>query len=205
MTNKTKLFAKGGIAAAAVGAMALASATPAQARDRAHGGISVGDVIAGAVIIGGIAAVASAVKRDRYDDRDYRYREQDYRDDDYRDHRDYREGRYYRGDRWGYRGSPRAAVERCVNAARREARRDGYRHAQVTDIRGVQDTRYGYRVTGRIVVDTGYYGGRYDRYGYYGRDNRYNRWNDRDSGRFTCDVSRGQVVDVDIRGIRERW
>ena len=66
MSNKTKTFAKGGIATAAVGAMALAGATPAQARDR-DDGISVGDVIAGAVIIGGIAAVASAASKDRDD------------------------------------------------------------------------------------------------------------------------------------------
>ena len=46
MTKITKNIAKGGIATAAVGAMALATATPAQARDR-DDGISVGDVIAG--------------------------------------------------------------------------------------------------------------------------------------------------------------
>ena len=65
MQQLTKSFAKGGIATAAVGAMALAGATPAQARDRGDDGISVGEVIAGAVIIGGIAAIASAASKDR--------------------------------------------------------------------------------------------------------------------------------------------
>ncbi len=46
MQQLTKSFAKGGIATAAVGAMALAGATPAQARDRGDDGISVGEVIA---------------------------------------------------------------------------------------------------------------------------------------------------------------
>ena len=194
MTKNITSFAKGGIAAATVGAMALATATPAQAqyRDRDRDGISVGDVIAGAVIIGGIAAVASAASRDRYD---YRYNDRRYDDRRYRD-------RYYRGDRWSSRGNPRAAVERCVNAARQDARRYGYRYAQVTDIRDVDDTRYGWKVKGRIMVDGNYRGGRYDRYGYRDRYNRYNRWNDRDSGKFTCRIERGRVTDIDFSGIR---
>lgn len=194
MTNITKAFAKGGIATAAVGAMALAGATPANARDRHdNDGISVGDVIAGAVIIGGIAAVASAASRNNGRYYDGRYYDNDgrYYDDDYR----------YR-DRYGARGNPRSAVERCVNAARQEARRYGYRHAQVTDIRDVDDTRYGWRVKGRIMVDERYSGGRYDRYGYYDRNNRYSRWNDRDNGTFRCTIERGRVVDVDFDGIR---
>src|SRR3546814_2118938 len=64
-----KNVAKGGIATAAIGAMALtgalAGATPAQARDR--DGISTGDVVAGALIIGGIAVLASAASKDRGD------------------------------------------------------------------------------------------------------------------------------------------
>ena len=40
MNIKTKAFAKGGIATAAVGAMALAGATPAYAGDRDDDGIS---------------------------------------------------------------------------------------------------------------------------------------------------------------------
>lgn len=193
MTNFIKRIAKGGIATASVGAMALAGATPAQARD--GDGISVGDVIAGAVIIGGIAAIASASNRDR--DRDY-YRDGRY----YRDGNYYRDGRDYRQNQWSQRGNPRGAVERCVNAARQDARRYGYNYAQVTDIRDVDDTRYGWRVKGKIMVDGNYRGGRYDRYGYRDRDNRYQRWNDRDNGNFTCYVERGRVTDVNFSGIR---
>lgn len=193
MTNIIKTIAKGGIATASVGAMALAGATPAQARD--GDGISVGDVIAGAVIIGGIAAIASASNRDR--DRDY-YRDGRY----YRDGNYYRDGRDYRQNQWSQRGNPRGAVERCVNAARQDARRYGYNYAQVTDIRDVDDTRYGWRVKGKIIVDGNYRGGRYDRYGYRDRDNRYQRWNDRDNGNFTCYVERGRVTDVNFSGIR---
>jgi len=193
MTNIIKTIAKGGIATASVGAMALAGATPAQARD--GDGISVGDVIAGAVIIGGIAAIASASNRDR--DRDY-YRDGRY----YRDGNYYRDGRDYRQNQWSQRGNPRGAVERCVNAARQDARRYGYNYAQVTDIRDVDDTRYGWRVKGKIMVDGNYRGGRYDRYGYRDRDNRYQRWNDRDNGNFTCYVERGRVTDVNFSGIR---
>ncbi len=188
MTSNFRIFAKGGIATAAAGAMALAGATPAQARDRHDDGLSVGEVIAGAVIIGGIAAVASAASKNRgYDYRDGRY----YGNDGYRGN-----------DRYGYRGNPRGAVQSCVNAARQDARRYGYRQAQVTDIRDVDDTRYGWRVKGRIMVDGNYRGGRYDRNGYRDRNNRYQRWNDRDSGSFTCHIERGRVARLDFSGIR---
>jgi hypothetical protein len=188
MTKTLKTIAKGGIATAAAGAMALAGATPAQARDRDHDGISAGDVIAGAVIIGGIAAIASAASRDHgYSYRDGRY----YGNDGYRGY-----------DRYGYRGNPRGAVEQCVNAARWSAQRGGYRFAQITDIRDVKDTRYGWQVKGKIVVDGNYRGASYDRYGYRDRYNRYQRWNDRDSGSFTCSVERGRVSYLDFSGIR---
>ncbi len=188
MTKNFRTTAKGGIATAAVGAMALAAAAPAEARDRHDDGISVGEVIAGAVILGGIAAVASAATKNHgYDYRDGRY----YGRDGYRGN-----------DRYGYRGNPRAAVERCVNAARSDARRYGYRHAEVTDIRDVDDTRYGWRVKGRIRVDANYRGGGYDRNGYRDRHNRYQRWNAADNGSFTCDIERGRVADLDFRGIR---
>lgn len=191
MSKLTKSFAKGGIATAAVGAMALAGATPAQARDRhAHDRIDAGDIIAGAVILGGIAAIASAASKDRngysYRDRDYRY-----------------------GDRYGYNyggGSARSAVERCVNAVERDARRAGYRFADVTEIRDVDRERRGWEVKGRLVVDGsrgyGRYNSRYNRYDRYDRNGHYERGYDRDSGRFTCDVNRGRVVDIDYRGIR---
>lgn len=194
MMNNFKLLAKGGIATATLGAMALAGATPVQAQGYDDDdGISVGDVIAGAVIIGGIAAIASAASKDRDHYRDDRY---------YRDGRYYNNGRDYRRDQYRSRGNPRAAVNRCVNAAERNARRYGYRHAQVTEIRNVKDMRYGWKVRGRMVVDGNYRGGRYDRYGYRDRDNRYQRWNNRDSGKFTCYVERGRVRDLDYSGIR---
>ena len=142
MKQFSKTFAKGGIAAATVGAMALAGATPAQARGD-DDGISVGEVIA-----------------------------------------------------YARRGNPRAAVQRCVSAAQVDARRSGYRHASVTDIRSVKDTRYGWKVRGTMVVDgqRGYRDARYDR--------RRDRYSARDSGKFTCYIERGRVADVDYSGIR---
>ena len=181
----------------AAGAMAIATASPAQARDRYRGddGIDVGDVIAGALIIGGIAAVASAANRDRHN---YRYDDYRYRD---RDWRDYERG-YYRRD------TPRSAVEQCVYAAERAASRYSYRgHAKVTDIRSVRDRRDGYRVTGRIAVNqNGRDWRRGDRHHGYGWDDDYRGWDRRyqgyDAGRFTCEVSYGRVVDLDFSGIR---
>ena len=177
-----KTVSKALTGAVAAGALAV-SATPAMAEHR-DGGISTGDVIAGAVILGGIAAVISASNRDRNDYRNSNYR---YRDSNYRD-------RDYRGDRWQRRGNPRNAVERCVNAAEREARRYGYRFADVTQIRDVDDTRYGWRVKGNIVVD----GAR----GYRGYDRR--GWNQRgyDQARFTCHVGGGRGAQVDFSGLR---
>ena len=199
MSKTTKAFAKGGIATAAVGAMALAGAVPAQARDR--DGIDAGDIIAGAVILGGIAAVASAVgKNDSYRD-GYRYADRDYRD--------YRDYRGYRGDRYGYdysRGNARAAIERCVNAVEQDARRAGYRFADVTEIRDVDRERYGWEVKGRLVVDGsrgwGRYNRQYNRYDRYDRGGRWDSGYDRDSGKFRCGVSRGRIVGIDYNGIR---
>jgi hypothetical protein len=177
----------------AAGAMAVTSASPAMARDR--GGIDAGDVIAGALIIGGIAAIASASRNDRYDDR-------------YRGRYDNRYDRYDRYDRYN-RYSPRQAVEECVYGAERTASRYSYGGgADVTDIRQVRETRNGYTVKGRIAVNTrgrnwrsgdGYYGRGWD------RDYRgYNRSRHRgyDSGRFTCKVRNGRIVDLDYSGIR---
>lgn len=196
-----KTLAKAVIGSTAIGAMALASATPAMARDYYdRDGIDVGDIIAGAVIIGGIAAVAGAVGgRDRDDDyyRNDRYR--DYRDDRYRDYRDYDRDDY----RYDRNGSPRRAVEQCVSAAERDVRRYGVRNGDVTDIRKVDRKNGGYRVEGRIAVDTGYRGGRYGR----GWDNDYRGWNNRmggwDSGKFTCEIRDGRVRDIRYSGIRD--
>ena len=176
-----KTISKALIGTVAAGAMAMTSASPAFARDR-DDGINAGEIIAGALILGGIAAVASSAGNNRgYDD--YRY------NDRYND-------RNYRGS---YRqGNPRAAVEQCVRTAQQEARRAGYRNAQVTQIRDVDNTRQGWRVKGTVEVQgqRGYnrYDNRYDRRGY--RSANY------DSGRFTCDVSRGRVVDLDFSGVR---
>lgn len=174
----------------AAGAMAVSAVTPAMARDH-RGGIDAGDVIAGALVIGGIAAVAAAANRggDRYD---YGYG------------RDYR-GRYDYGRGVG----PREAVEQCVRAAERTASRNSHGgHAKVTDIRDVDSKGYGYRVKGRIAVNTR---GRDWRWGDrdYGRgwDRDYRGWNDSlrgyDAGSFECRADyRGRVMDLDFRGIR---
>ena len=158
----------------AAGAMAVTSAAPAMARDRygRDDGISTGEVIAGAVILGGIVAIASSIGKNRDRHRGDRRYDARYRDN------------YYRS-----RGNPRAAVEQCVRAAEGNANRYGYR-ADVTNISRVNDTRYGWQVRGNITVDAGRGYGRYNRRGGY------------DTGRFTCDISRGRVVDIDYHGIR---
>jgi hypothetical protein len=180
-----KNMSKALVGTVAAGAMAMASASPAMAQGRYdhrdRDGIDAGDIIAGALIIGGIAAVASAAGRgDRYDDR-YRGRYDD---------------RYY-----NRAGSPRSAVEQCVYAAERTANRYSYGgRAHVTDIRDVDQKRDGYKVKGRIAVNTRSNDWRR------GWGNDYRGWNSRysgyDAGKFTCDVRYGQVVDLDFDGIR---
>jgi len=169
------------IGTAAAGAMTLASATPAMARDHRDGdGISAGEVIAGALVLGGIAAVvASANNRDdRYDRYDRRY------DDRY-------------GDRYGYssRYSSRQAVEQCVRAAEATANRYSRGHARVTDVRDIDRTRDGYRVKGTLIVNERNRGWSRD-YNYRGQGRDYDR------GGFSCYVRNGRVVDVDYSGIR---
>lgn len=181
-----KTITKSLVATAAAGAMAMASATPAMAqrgdrhRDHDRGGISTGEVIAGALVIGGIAAIASASNRGGRD----------------RDN-------YY--DRYG---SPRSAVEQCVNAAESRANRYSYgNRAKVTDIRSVKDTRYGYTVKGRIAVNSRGHNWRNgdSRYGG-GWGGDYRGWNDNlrgyDAGNFTCKVSANRVQSVNYSGIR---
>lgn len=189
MKTMTKALAKASVTTIAAGAMAMTSVAPAYARDRHNNGIDAGDVIAGAVILGGIAAVLSAGKNrndGRYDNRDYRYHD-----------------RNYRPAYDGHRGNGERAVQMCINAVERDARRAGYRFADVTQIRDVDRDRNGWEVRGRLVVDEGrtYRG---DRYGYdrnrYDRGNRYDRRYD--EGRFTCDIRRGRIVDIDYSGIR---
>ena len=189
MKTLNKTLAKGALGTVAAGAMALATATPAMAKDR-DGGIDAGDVIAGAVVIGGIAALAGAFDKD--DRRDRRYRDR---------HRGYDNPYGYRG------GHPENAINRCVAAVEREARRAGYRYARVTQIRDVDRERRGWEVEGRIEVDGARgYGYNQGRYGYNDRYDRYDRRGYRgrgyDSGKFSCDIRRGRIVDIDFSGIR---
>lgn len=185
------------IGSAAVGAMAFASAVPAQAQqrhdnDRDRGGISAGEIIAGALIIGGIAAVASSVgnnRNDRYDDRRYN---------------NGRNGRY---DGRYDNGNPRRAVEQCVNYAQNQARRNVRGGAEVTDIREIDRKRDGYTIKGRIAVNKQNRSWRQgdNRYGQ-GWGNDYRGWNQNragwDSGKFTCQVRNGRVTNVNFSGIR---
>lgn len=222
MKIMSNALAKGLVCTIAAGAMAVSSATPAAAQNRDYrydrGGVSVGEIIAGALIIGGIAAVASGGSRDRYG-RDYQYDRSGYPNGSY--------GNY--GNSYG--GNPRQAVEQCIYAAERQAQRYGNGRADVTDIRDVRQTRYGYEVRGRIAVNGSNRGwnGDDDRYGRgwnndndrYGRgwnndndDNRYGSgwnndyrgWNENlrgyDSGSFKCRFERGRVYDIDYSGIR---
>ncbi|GAA5051932.1 hypothetical protein GCM10023208_12300 [Erythrobacter westpacificensis] len=188
MKSITKALAKGTLGTVAAGAMAVASASPAMAddhryRDRDRGGISAGEVIAGAVVLGGLAAILSSRNNDRYD-RDYRY-----------DRRDYRGS--YRG---GY-DNGRYAVEQCVREVERYAQRRTGSRAEVYEIRDVDRERRGYEVEGRIAVRDDY---RYrDRRGWGRNDYRRGYRNDGwDEGRFSCDIRRGRVTDIDIDGIR---
>jgi hypothetical protein len=189
MTTKTNRLASGKMARIALGAVAAtaltaATATPAMADDyRDRDRIGAGEIIAGAVVIGGIAALAGAFDGDR-DDRRYDYRDRDFRGD--RGGWD-RGGGFDRGG-FGFNGGPRAAVDRCVRAAENQARRfGGYRFADVVDVRDIDRTRDGFRVSGRIEVGGG--------------------WNRRgaDRGSFRCRVDgRGApIVDFDgLRGLR---
>ncbi|MEM7703717.1 MAG: hypothetical protein AAF251_17400 [Pseudomonadota bacterium] len=186
MTDLKQTITKGTLGTVAAGAMALAtfaaSATPAMADDRRdRGGISAGDVIAGAVVIGGIAALAGAFDRNR----DRRFDDRRFNDRRFRDRRFAHNG--YRG---GFANvGPRQAINRCVRAAERQARRfGGWRFADVTQIRDVDRTRFGFRIRGRMEVE----------------GNRAFRRNF-DRGRFTCQFDgRGRpFVDFDgIRGLR---
>lgn len=176
-----------GVGAAAA---ALVSVVPAQAqyrdrdRYRDNDGISAGEIIAGAVVLGGLAAILSDNNRyDRYDDRYDR--------------------RGYNNYNVRYGGS-RAAINQCVNQVEGWASR--YSRSDVTQIRDIDRTRYGYVVKGNLVVQDGWRGGRdrYDRGDRYDRDNRYGYNRGYDRGRFTCYIERGRVVDIDYSGL-DQW
>lgn len=154
-------------------ALTAAAISPAAAQGRFdrddRGGIGAGEIIAGAVVLGGIAALAGAFDGDRgrdgYYDRNFRGG-----------------GGWDRGGGWGV--SPRSAVDRCVRAAENQARRGGYRFADVIDVRDIDRTRDGFRVRGRIDV-----GGGWDR-----------RGNDR--GNFTCRIDGRGAPFIDFSGVR---
>jgi hypothetical protein len=179
-----KFLTKSVAGAAAVAAALVTVAAPAQAQrhDRDRDGISAGEVIAGAVVLGGLGAVLASAGNDRHHDGYGRY--------------GYDDDRYY-----SRRGGARAAVNRCVNQVEGWAGR--YSRSDVTEIRDIDRTRYGYRVQGKLVVRDGWRGrddhNRGDRYGY---GNGYHRGYDR--GRFTCYVEHGRVVDIDYRGL-DQW
>ena len=188
----------------AAGAMVAASATPALANHNDRNGVSVGDIIAGALIIGGIAAVASAANRNNGGYRDNRGY-----DDGYGYNRGYSNNNGYYGNNYDrdaqWRNNPRQAVEQCVNAAERYASNRGMR-ADVTDIREVKDTRYGFQVKGRIAVQGNNNGwSRGDSNYGQGWGGDYRGYNDRvrgyDSGSFKCKFERGQITDLDIDGV----
>lgn len=188
MKTLTKSLLGAGAAAAAL----VSVAAPAQAqryeRHRDRDGISAGEIIAGAVVIGGLAAILS--DNDRYDRYDDRY-----------DRRGY--------DNYNVRyGGSRSAINQCVNQVEGWANR--YSRSDVTQIRDIDRTRYGYVVKGNLVVQDGWRGrdqydrgDRYDRDDRYG-DNRYGYNRGYDRGRFTCYVERGRVVDIDYNGL-DRW
>lgn len=105
-------------------------------------------------------------------------------------------------DRRFVRVNPRQAVDQCVRAAERGASR---MRGDVTDVRSVRQTRFGYEVRGRIAVKTyqGQWRGRGDLGNGWGNDRR--GWNNNlrgfDAGNFICTYERGRT-NVDYNGIR---
>jgi hypothetical protein len=165
------------VGTAAATAMAV-SATPAMAKGHRDNGISAGEVIAGAVVLGGLAAILTSGKKDRYSnnyDRGYR--------GDYVRYNNYGQNQHIR---------PRKAVNKCVRQAERRASQ--YGRADVTEIRDVKRTRYGYRVKGRIAVQDNYRGRHY-RSGYNRGHSNY------DTGKFTCFVEGRKVTDIRFKGL----
>ncbi len=185
-----KTLKKALVGTAAATAMAV-SATPALAKDHKDG-IGAGEVIAGAVVLGGLAAILSSSGKDKYE---YGYRGDHYRGDHYRGDR-YRGDYRHRGYRHG-QGGARRAVNRCIRAAERRATRN-FGWADVTQIRDVDRTRYGWRVKGRIVVNDVNHRGRYHRSNYR---------HDVDRGKFTCYFERGSRPQIRFRNLDRgyRW
>ena len=201
-----KTLSKNLVATIAAGAVAVSTSSPAFARGHNGDGIGAGEVIAGALILGGIAAVAASAGGNNRD----------------RSYGDYRDGNSYRYDRAGYGdyergghhgrhgydgGNPRQAIERCVRQAEHEASRYSHGRADVTDVRDIRRTDWGYEVRGRIAVNASGRGWRHGEANYgrgWGGD--YRGWNAShrgyDSGSFKCRIERGRVTDIDFSGIR---
>lgn len=167
MKNLTKAL----VGTVAAGAMAVSTASPALAKDR-DGGIGAGEVIAGALVIGGIAAVAAAASKNKRDKYGYG-----------RDRRSKRGHHYGRG----YGMSRDRAVQRCINAAERDASRYGYGRADVTRITKVRHKHGGFNVKGRIVVNSRHHGWHHSGY---------------DKGKFSCKIRYGRIADLNFSGIR---
>lgn len=106
-------------------------------------------------------------------------------------------GGFRDGHGWN-RDNPRVAVEMCSRVAEREASRNAYGRARVTDVRDVRDTRWGYEVRGRLAVNSRDRGWNDRGYGHGWRDSDWRR----DTGSFTCRVERGRVAYLDFDGIR---
>ena len=98
--------------------------------------------------------------------------------------------------------NPRTGVDRGGRAAHRAARRYS---GDVTDVRSVRQTRFGYEVRGRIAVKSfqGSWRGRGDLGNGWGNDSR--GWNNKlrgyDAGTITCTYERGRTS-VNYNGIR---
>ncbi len=196
-----KFLTKSLLSAGAAAAAMVSVAGPAMARPGDRDNIDAGEVIAGALIIGGLAAVLSS------GDRGSRYEDQGYENRGY--------GRHGGGYGYNNGGNSRQAVNMCVSAVENWANR--YSRSDVTEIRNIERTRYGYRVSGKLVVKDGWRGqdrghGGYNRYD---RDDRYGHGNRRgygrggydrgyDQGRFACYVERGRVIDIDYSGL-DQW
>ena len=190
------VLSKSLLSAGAAAAALVSVAVPAQAReryDRHRDSVSAGEVIAGAVVIGGLAALLSAGKKDH-----------NHGGDNY----DYNRTSYNYNNRGG---GGRAAVNQCINSVERRANANS--RSEVTQVRDIQRTRFGYRVTGNIVVknsqrDRNYnngYGA--ERYNQGDHNNQYDRYDRNtygrrfDKGWFTCTFEQGRVVGVDYSGL----
>lgn len=174
-----KTFTKAVAGTITAGAMALSAISPAMAQDRRHDGRNNDGVRAGEVIAGALIVGGIVALASQGND----------------------------GRRYNNRGfaavSPRQAVDQCVRAAERGASR---LRGDVTDVRSVRQTRWGYEVRGRIAVKT-YAGNNWRGRGQYGNGwgNDFRGLNSNlrgyDGGTFICSVQNGRTS-VDYNGIR---